>query len=79
MDNMTSLTNQEKKRILEQEIRRINSEMYPIEVRGRIAGKLNDMNLKNQCLSELERLQKYLDEYGLELKHLSPQPAKKGD
>lgn len=64
-----------KQNIIKNEIREIETQMYPLEIRGRIAKKIGDQELANRCVSELERLQKYLDEYNKELKTFSDQPG----
>lgn len=64
------MTNEQKKQILELEIKKIESEMYPLEVRARVAKKVGDTQLGDRVIKELERLEKYLDGYKEEMEAL---------
>ena len=64
------MTNDQKIQILNFEKQKIEAEMYPIEVRARVSKKVGDPELNKRCMTELERLQKYLDAYDEEIKQI---------
>jgi len=64
------MTNEQKIKILENEVVTIETEMYPLEVRARISKKVGDDQLNQKVMAELERLQKYIDAYEEEIRDI---------
>lgn len=64
------MTNEEKKQIIQNELKALEREMYPLEVRARVSKKVGDQELNIKVIREMERLEKYVDGYQEELKNL---------
>lgn len=64
------MTNEEKKQIIQNELKALEREIYPLEVRARVSKRVGDAELNKKVIVELERLDKYVDGYQEELKNL---------